>query len=445
MAVDRLEVKVVEAQGLRNVESGAPSAYAEVVVGYNSYGTKYVVETNDPIWRSPAMSFAPLLGEGIETVIIYVKHKDIFTGKDSILGYASIPMSTYYNAPKVELDGWYDLLNAGQSKEIGEALGRIRTRITYFNEMDDDLVEQTGGLAKPKAPNLLEVVVIDGKDFAGGRAVEPFVIVQIGDLRKETKSSKKSKTPQWNDTVQIPIMDGDEVIDITVKNTTVVRSIFLGRIRIPLNEVAAAGEVGLRKVFTLLNENLVFEGAGNGQLQMNIRWFFDKATDDENNRVKEKRKGVLSRLASLLPFGKATKKEGEEEKKEEEKKDEEEEDDDDQMGDMTPYEYAMWLEEQRRKRREELADLLEVPEFELDFKVRVCFACALARVRACARVPLGWRTAAFLSRPFPLTRTPPRLRRASAPLLLLLPAVSLVHVCAARRTATTRCRCRSSR
>lgn len=29
-AVDRLEVKVIQAQGLRGVESGTPSAYAEV-------------------------------------------------------------------------------------------------------------------------------------------------------------------------------------------------------------------------------------------------------------------------------------------------------------------------------------------------------------------------------------------------------------------------------
>ena len=31
-AVDRLEVKVIQAQGLRGVESGTPSAYAEVRV-----------------------------------------------------------------------------------------------------------------------------------------------------------------------------------------------------------------------------------------------------------------------------------------------------------------------------------------------------------------------------------------------------------------------------
>jgi Ca2+-dependent lipid-binding protein len=317
-AVDRLEVKVVEARDLRNVESGSPSPYAEVMVGYNSYATKNLVETNNPIWVAPAMSFASLLANGIDAIIIYVKHKDIFTGKDTILGYASIPMNTYYGAPKVEIDAWYDLLNAGQSREQNEPLGKIRTRITYFNELDEDLVEVGAQQGKIKPPNMLEVVVLDGKEFQGGKNVEPFVIIQVGDLRKETRSAKKSKTPTWNDKIMIPVMNGDEVIDITVKNTTIIVAVFLGRIRIPLNEVAAAGEAGIRKVYTLLNENLVFEGAGNGFLQLQLRWYFDQAQDELNNRVLEKRKSMLMRLAAMMPFvGKrlAAPKEEKEEKK----------------------------------------------------------------------------------------------------------------------------------
>jgi C2 domain len=156
-AVDRLEVKVVEAQDLRNVETGPPSPYAEVMVGFNSYATKNMVETKNPIWIAPAMSFSSLLANGIDAIIIYVKHKDIFTGKDTILGYASIPMSTYYGSPKIEVDAWYDLLNAGQSPEQNLKLGKIRTRITYFNELDDDVAEIAGQQAKVKPPNMLEV------------------------------------------------------------------------------------------------------------------------------------------------------------------------------------------------------------------------------------------------------------------------------------------------
>lgn len=134
--------------------------------------------------------------------------------------------------------------------------------------------------------------------------MEAFATIQIGDLRKETRSAKKSKTPTWNETIQIPISDGDEIIDITVKHASILRNVFLGRIRIPMNEVAALGEEGIRIGYTLLNENLIFEGVGNGTLQLKLRWFFDKATDDENKRKDKAKKGFLSRIASFLQFKK---------------------------------------------------------------------------------------------------------------------------------------------
>jgi hypothetical protein len=40
----------------------------------------------------------------------------------------------------------------------------------------------------------------------------------------------------------------------------------------------------------------------------------------------------------------------------------------DDIADMSPYEYSLYLEEQRRNRREEMKDLLEEPEFELEIK-----------------------------------------------------------------------------
>ena len=222
------------------------------------------------------------------------------------------------------------------------------------------------------------------------------------------------------------------------------RNVFLGRIRIPMNEIAACGEagvsgcpsfclcivqtindssflfscceyslsyfyflifipffLGLRKDYTLLNENLIFEGSGNGHLQLkmkyvltllstptskysfiliilipffssltfsdriyiavifnnflgficffvlfyafinlfialfycftdtmffficlcirlfilisisyflaiyfSLRWFFDQATDDLNKKIAQKQKGMISRIASFLRFGK---------------------------------------------------------------------------------------------------------------------------------------------
>jgi hypothetical protein len=164
-ATDRLEVKIVQANGLKSTESGPPSAYAEVVVGYNSYRTKQIPETNAPIWKSNAMSFNNLLADDIDTILIYVKHKDIFTGKDAVLGYVTIDMATYYSSPKVEIEATYDLLRSSDDNTT-VPLGKIRTRIMYFNELDDDMLELEGSEGrKLDVPNLLEVTVLDGKDI----------------------------------------------------------------------------------------------------------------------------------------------------------------------------------------------------------------------------------------------------------------------------------------
>eukprot|EP00596_Hydrurales_sp_CCMP1899_P004949 CAMPEP_0119051930 /NCGR_PEP_ID=MMETSP1177-20130426/73383_1 /TAXON_ID=2985 /ORGANISM="Ochromonas sp, Strain CCMP1899" /LENGTH=1845 /DNA_ID=CAMNT_0007031303 /DNA_START=346 /DNA_END=5881 /DNA_ORIENTATION=+ len=375
-ATDRLEVKIVSANGLKSTESGPPSAYAEVVVGYNSHRTKQIPETNDPIWKSNAMSFNNLLADDIDTILIYVKHKDIFTGKDAILGYVTINMATYYGSPKVEIECTYDLLRSSDDLTT-VPLGKLRTRIMYFNQLDDDMLELEGSeIRKLDVPNLLEVTVLDGKDMYDGKQVEAFVTIQIGDLRKETKSAKKSKNPTWNEPLQLPITDGNEIIDITVKHASILRNVFLGRIRIPMNEVAALGDGGVRTGYTLLNENLIFEGVGNGSLQLRFRWFFDLTTDVENKRNALKRNTFVSRIASFLKFKKKGTKEDLLKAEEEAAKiallemEEEEDNLDANLDnlDLSPYELSLYMEEQRKKRREELAELLEVQEVEETLK-----------------------------------------------------------------------------
>lgn len=45
----------------------------------------------------------------LKTVIL---KQDIFTGKDAVLGYVTIDMSTVYCSPKVEIDAWTDLIRS---------------------------------------------------------------------------------------------------------------------------------------------------------------------------------------------------------------------------------------------------------------------------------------------------------------------------------------------
>ena len=59
----------------------------------------------------------------------------------------------------------------------------------YFNELDDDMIDDSLPTTKSDAPNLLEVVVLDGKEMGDGKNIEAFVVIQVGDLRKETRVS----------------------------------------------------------------------------------------------------------------------------------------------------------------------------------------------------------------------------------------------------------------
>jgi Ca2+-dependent lipid-binding protein len=300
-AADRLEVKIIQARGLKEAPNGElPTPYVEVDVGPDSFRTRHLVETRDPYWNSSTMTFHSLLGHEVDQILIKVRHKDIFSGKDAILGVVSVPMATYYGSPKTEIDAWYDLLDNSGGNDASGNPGKIRTRITYFNELDEDVLEKYSG-DKPKAPNLLEVTVMDAIGLAGGRATEPFVVVQVGDLKKETRVAKKSNAPSWEESITLPVTKGDEMIDITVKQSALLRSLFLGRIRIPMNEVAAAGDAGMTKRCQLLNELLVFDqDGGNGEINLKLRWFFDQATDDELKKKIESKAGMFARLKKFI-------------------------------------------------------------------------------------------------------------------------------------------------
>lgn len=151
---DRLEIKVIAGRNLLSVDSQAPSAYVEVVSGQDSKRTKQITESRDPVWNSPMMTFTQLVLGNISTIQVTVKHKDVFTGRDTCLGVAFLHMSTFFNSPKVEIDDWYDLTET--TTMTGEAQGSIRIIGTYFNKLDD-VVNMAASDALVKPPNSLQV------------------------------------------------------------------------------------------------------------------------------------------------------------------------------------------------------------------------------------------------------------------------------------------------
>ena len=76
------------------------------------------------------------------------------------------------------------------------------------------------------------LININIKGYKNG--VDAIVEVQVGDLRKTSKVAKTSNDPIWNDEVTLPVEDGSTLVDLTVRNSSLVRNIFLGYVRYPI-------------------------------------------------------------------------------------------------------------------------------------------------------------------------------------------------------------------
>lgn len=160
---DRLEIKVICAEDLYPVMGLPPSAYVEIYVGQDVLRTKPFPESENPTWNGGMMIFTQLVVRDIDTIQVYVRHYDIFTGKDTCIGAAFIPMSTFYSSPCVELDDYYDLSEDAKWAFEDNAQGRVRLSITYFNTIDDDVVMDPG--ERPLAPNLLRVSCVIKQNY----------------------------------------------------------------------------------------------------------------------------------------------------------------------------------------------------------------------------------------------------------------------------------------
>ena len=136
--------------------------------------------------------------------------------------------------------------------------------------------------------------------------------VQVGDLRKETKIIKKAVDPFWEEKLTLPVSNGEQLIDVNIKHSGVLSRVTVGRVRISMVEVAAAGTVGINNTkYSLLNENLEFDGVERGSIFLGLKWIYDEATA---NMKKEKSRSFFAEVRKYLAFlrPKKVKKEGEE-------------------------------------------------------------------------------------------------------------------------------------
>lgn len=245
-----------------------------------------------------------LAGENIDTIMVYVRHKDPFTDNNPILGVVPIPMDTFYASPKIEMEYAFDLYPDTET-EVPVEGAKLRLQITYSNEIDEIfLPSATGG--KSKAPNLLQVTVQSAAKLKDHGAIEGYVQIEVGNLRKYTRTCRRSTEPEWNEQLSLPVTDGNAYMEVSLKAAMVIGSSLVGRVRIPMNEVAAGGEAGLLRSYTLFNENFQFGEVNRGELILSSRWIYDHETDKARRRLRLiPGLGLFSKVTNLIMGKKA--------------------------------------------------------------------------------------------------------------------------------------------
>jgi hypothetical protein len=190
--------------------------------------------------------------------------------------------------------------------------------------------------------------------------------------------SRRSEKPVWNETLEVPAINPESFVDVLLKQVQALRSIIVGRARIPLNEIAAAGESGHSKTLILYGESLDMKRENNGELEVLIRWVFDAETELLAERVRNPKVSLAERFGRLFrPKRKSVETEGNSDKAASSivKKDgfssrtkEEHYSIKNKAlpnNDMTPSEIQLYVEEQRERRFEEADELLKAEEEEM--------------------------------------------------------------------------------
>jgi len=367
---DRLEIKLVRAFELPSIDGVSPNAFCEVEVGNDVKTTRAVTENRNPEWNTSPFIFSSIIVQNIESIVIRVKSRDVAKGIEIVLGMVVLPMDTSFNSPGIEIDGKFDILRTSETPKHLELPKNclLQVVVTYFNTVDPAVALPLGG-QQPGIPNMLSVHVSDGLSIGYGRSsVDSFVSITVGEVRKETRTVKKTLNPSWDEDIFLPVDDGTLDVEVFVLHSALMRNVFLGRVRIALNEIAEQGEMGLTKAFPLLNENLQFdENQSWGKLQMSLKWYYDKQQDELNAKAAStggKSLGFFSRLKNLILKPKAPADDDAKAADETENapllghsEETEAAMDDAAAMQMTPFEWAQYLAERSRAREEEIQEV----------------------------------------------------------------------------------------
>ena len=271
---DRLEVKVVAARGLGEVEGGDCNPFALVRCGAEEERTAVASATSAPEWNASTMIFTDV-ADAADDVVVAVMHKALSAARDQALGRAVISLRTCFQAVGVEQDDWFPLEDAD-----GRACGEVRLELAYFVDADDDFPEDDSDdeAAGGGEPNMVRGTICRARglrhpDRAG--PVDAYCTVRVGRHKASTATVRRSNGPLFDHAFELPCGDGAACVRVKVKARAAFGSTLIGEAVLPMVEVAAHGEPGCSRWCRLEGKDGEV-GKERGAVELQIAWVRDR-------------------------------------------------------------------------------------------------------------------------------------------------------------------------
>lgn len=290
---DRLEVRVLCAEDLPEVEGGDCNPFVVVRCGAESRQTLVMNGTSKPVWPSlQRMVFTDLAENDLLQLTVSAMHKNLSGGQDVQLGSVVINLNTAMLGPGIELDEWYEFHTGG----------RVRLEIVYLMDEDvlesleeDDDEEDEALLRGGKPPNAVAGTVLRARGL-GTLSTETRVSVRVGDYKH---ASNWSKNLIFNSAFRLPA-SGDDTLMFKLKSRRLLADALVGMAEVPIVEVAAAGSSMTKWCRLLGPDNTLDTSIDRGQVEVTLAWVYDKKFDRIAKRSKRTdpkgRKGELALL-----------------------------------------------------------------------------------------------------------------------------------------------------
>eukprot|EP00043_Microstomoeca_roanoka_P017883 m.188128 g.188128 ORF g.188128 m.188128 type:complete len:957 (+) comp16719_c0_seq2:96-2966(+) len=227
-----VEIKVVQAKDLLQMDSnGEADPYVKITIGQQTKKTKVVYKNRrNPVWNQ---AFRFEVHDKASIVKFEMYDKDL--RKDEFMGVATLSLT---ELPRNEAQRfWLPLNNEGDAGDL-QIVVSVSNPFANGDDDDDiafDLAQQTTYCGRLTV-NIKSARGLAAKD--AGRTSDPFVVCELGNMRKRSKTIPKTCNPTWNESVNFNVLDIFDVLRVTVYDEDRGgKSDFLGALVIPLLEI----------------------------------------------------------------------------------------------------------------------------------------------------------------------------------------------------------------